>query len=67
MTFKWIVGAVLLITTIVLTGCVTPTEKADSLTTRYVDEEAGVVCWVYTAFHGGGISCLPISETKLDR
>lgn len=32
---------------------------------RYVDEEAGVVCWVYTAPLRGGIYCIPIEETKL--
>lgn len=29
---------------------------------RYVDEEAGVVCWY---FYEGGISCLPIGQTCL--
>lgn len=29
---------------------------------RYMDEEVGVVCW-YT--YKGGISCLPIDQTKL--
>jgi hypothetical protein len=30
---------------------------------RFVDQEAGVACWVV----GGGLSCLPLSETLLDR
>ena len=33
---------------------------------RYVDEEAGVVCWVYGVTSGGGLSCLPIADTRLD-
>lgn len=32
---------------------------------RYVDGEAGVVCWVFFGIYKGGISCLPISETLL--
>ena len=32
-------------------------------TYRFVDEEAGVVCWLYW---GNGISCLPIGETRLE-
>lgn len=31
---------------------------------RVIDEEAGVVCWLY---YQNGISCLPISETDLER
>jgi ABC-type Fe3+-hydroxamate transport system substrate-binding protein len=30
------------------------------------DEEAGVVCWVYKEGSAGGISCLPLKDTKLD-
>jgi len=30
---------------------------------RFIDKEAGAVCWVW--YKTGGISCLPISETKL--
>ena len=30
---------------------------------RFIDDEAGVVCWRYK--NNGGISCLPISDTKL--
>ena len=33
---------------------------------RYQDAEAGVICWVYAAGHAGGISCLPIADTRLD-
>lgn len=34
---------------------------------RYVDEEAGVVCWIYSAYHKGGISCFPLDDTLLDK
>ena len=33
--------------------------------TRFIDEEAGVVCWIYTGYNKGGISCLPIKDTAL--
>lgn len=33
---------------------------------RYVDEEAGVVCWFFNGLEKGGVGCLPISDTKLD-
>jgi hypothetical protein len=31
---------------------------------RFIDKEAGVVCWTHFQY---GISCLPLSETKLDQ
>lgn len=34
---------------------------------RFVDDEAGVVCWWYKSGYGGGLSCLPLSETNLER
>lgn len=37
----------------------------NSAVTRFTDDEAGVVCWVYQDFNRGGISCLPINDTKL--
>lgn len=33
---------------------------------RFIDEEAGVVCWLSDVYYGNDISCLPISETLLD-
>lgn len=34
---------------------------------RFIDEEAGVVCWAHNdGNYGTGFSCLPLSETKLD-
>jgi len=53
-------------------GCVQPNaesvtyanqEYVNSHIARHIDSEAGVVCWVYLAT--GGVSCLPISQTKL--
>ena len=36
---------------------------------RFIDREAGVVCWVFedTVYEGGagGLSCLPLDVTKL--
>ncbi len=32
---------------------------------RYIDKEAGVVCWAYTAPFRGGIHCMPIKDTDL--
>lgn len=37
---------------------------------RYVDSDAGVVCWVsktYDGLRGTGMSCLPIEDTMLGR
>lgn len=33
---------------------------------REIDEDAGVVCWIYSGYQSGGIDCMPISETLLD-
>lgn len=47
----------------------TPVQVSEWLTKhvyKFTDEEAGVVCWVYNAGgNHGGISCLPLSETRL--
>jgi hypothetical protein len=51
-------------------GSCAPAEASDSsrgnnqVVRSYFDDEAGVVCWTY---YTNGISCLPISETKLER
>lgn len=35
---------------------------------RFVDDEAGVVCYVFTfTASTGSIDCMPISDTRLDR
>ena len=42
-------------------------DQAQLILWRFYDDQAKVVCWVYAAGSAGGISCLPYSETKLDR
>ena len=34
---------------------------------RVVDEDAGVVCWVWVGPQGVGIDCLPLEQTRLER
>jgi hypothetical protein len=35
---------------------------------RSIDKEAGVVCWQNTTYNSsGGIFCMPLSQTKLDK
>ena len=41
--------------------------KITSRVERFVDVEAGVVCWLYRGGYAGGLSCLPLSETTLVR
>jgi hypothetical protein len=55
---------------VLLTGCgggepVSSTSMLGGIT-RFYDNDAGVVCWVYNDFEKGGISCLPLKETKLN-
>lgn len=63
----WILAVLLLL--ILLAGCA-PTEAYTMQTMgyygvqRFVDEEAGVVCWV--TLNRYGLSCLPLSETALE-
>ena len=34
---------------------------------RFVDDEAGVVCWMFDRTDGyGGLSCRPLAETELE-
>lgn len=70
----------LLVAALALTGC-RPNEEIQSeagegavdanpissnqFISRYYDDEAGVVCWVYSAYGQGGISCLPYHSTDL--
>ena len=60
----------------VISGCSSalsdevPTTNLDSSTApyigRYIDDEAGVVCWLWdSGGYKGGLSCLPIADTKL--
>ena len=34
---------------------------------RVEDAEAGVICWVYNGHDKGGIDCLPIEQTRLEK
>jgi len=31
---------------------------------RFIDREAGVVCYKFTGFEKGGLSCVPIEQTN---
>ena len=33
---------------------------------RFIDEEAGAVCWLFKGYKTGGLSCLPLSQTALE-
>ena len=35
--------------------------------TRFIDEEAAVVCWVFAEPYKGGLSCIPLVQTGLPR
>jgi hypothetical protein len=66
-----IAAALLVLFYVALAGCGQPQpsqteeEQIESEITRHMDEEAGVVCWVYSNGYQGGISCLPIGDTRL--
>jgi hypothetical protein len=57
----------------VLVGCVEPIDvetvsdykKLDNGISRFIDTEAGVVCWTSHVYSGYSISCLPIGQTQL--
>ena len=34
---------------------------------RWIDKEAGVVCYIFTRENAGGISCVPIKDTLLEK
>jgi hypothetical protein len=38
--------------------------QSDDTVGRYIDHDAGVVCWTYQR---GGISCMPFDATTLQR
>ena len=48
-------------------GTVSGSIYLSSSVSRFMDTEAGVVCWVYrdVMYNTGGLSCLPIGQTKL--
>ena len=66
---------VVLVVVLMLVGCAAsgaPTDRLSSngygdVVFKVVDDEAGVVCWVYDGIKQGGIDCMPLSETELRR
>lgn len=50
-----------IITTLILSSCTAPRSASSNVVSRYIDRDAGVVCWTYQS----GISCLPIDATTL--
>lgn len=47
--------------------CVTSeTQLPGTYIIRLIDHEAEVVCWIYTRYNLGGISCLPLGDTALE-
>ena len=58
----------------ILVGCETTQIEPKTITqyetwlgdvSRFVDKEAGVVCWLSAVYGGYAISCLPIKDTML--
>ena len=71
---KWLLAAVMFLVVLLIGGSCETSAQEPGVTastilnpsvSRFMDLEAGVVCWIYSAAYQGGISCLPISETKL--
>ncbi len=64
----WVTVVLLIIALLIVVSCTYKDMPArnpglPSYVHRYVDEEAGVVCWVYEY----GIDCLPIEQTRLGK
>lgn len=63
---------------ILLVGCTSTPEKLETDTTifnlhrgdveRFVDDEAGVICYVWATWGSsrGSMDCIPVSDTRLD-
>lgn len=63
--FVAFVAVLLLFTT---ASCVSSEDNIISspyIVNRYIDEDAGVVCWVFDGYNKGGISCLPVKDTTI--
>jgi hypothetical protein len=67
--FKQVLQVILLLMLLILISSCTKSEliKVEAVIHRYVDEEAGCVCWTYLIEGGGGITCLPLSDTNLNK
>lgn len=42
-------------------------DRVDHNIWRVYDDQADVVCWIYANSYQGGISCLPLTATDLDK
>lgn len=74
---KWMTVLVVLIV-IMLSGCyeyeskiISESEPSDWVRItdrlfRTTDEQAGVVCWIYSSVYRGGLTCLPIEMTSFN-
>ena len=63
---KLVLLVVCLVVILCLSGCGSPSgDYTGNSVERYIDKEAGVVCWVYTAPYRGGLDCMPLNETLL--
>lgn len=40
--------------------------SADGIVSRYIDPEFNNICYVFRTYKGGGISCVPLSQTGVD-
>jgi hypothetical protein len=75
---RYLIASACVVGCFLLAGCANPvvqgtpgtvsqvTTGGMSTVSRYVDTEAGVVCWLLKTGYAGGISCLPIDETRLE-
>lgn len=65
---KLVLLIVVFVVALGLSSCGSPTgEYTGTSVERYIDNEAGVVCWVYTAPYRGGLDCMPLNETLLGK
>ena len=72
---KWLLIVVLALA-VLLVGCGPPEEPQAIVTggasltyntTRFIDVEAGVVCYEFKSGYAAGISCLPLVDTNLGK
>ncbi len=72
MKLRW-----LLILALLVVGCGAPRTDGDlpvrgyirigNGVYRFIDDEAGVVCWIFKGSQRAGLSCLPLGHTILGR
>lgn len=65
----WIVVCIIAVMAIVIASCTPPPSvtvgDAMDIEVAYVDCKYGVVCWGSYTYYSGGMSCLPIKETRI--